>query len=331
MKLLLFLLASVAFGQQTIEEIEFAERNGYEMLPPEPPSLSWYLFDTQFAPLPFTPAVVAPPLESPKYLELAPASHPLPVRTARLQFELDYARGTPPVPEPSVYTTALRFVSSDDDVLQSDIQNPLPVQLAVFQPPVRLRLPTTNPGSLPGAPCLGVCVTFSSQGDAALQALTGKGLTNFQIIEALVCSPTHPADIPAGLILQLANTVGIQTIQSAVGSAIVQQRVGLNWRAIIINSLKYGSIMALGIMSSGVFGTVSKGAIFATALGHEAADDLPKLLAPGAPNPDPFLTNVLDGSKSVHVLPTACGDVLFSGVYGGPGTSFVTNPIQVMP
>jgi hypothetical protein len=228
-------------------------------------------------------------------------------------------------------SSSLRLVDADA-LWQNDSQELTSATLAKFHPPERLANPhAAVPGNPPPTTlCTGVCVSFSSQGDAAINALTGKNLTNFQAIEALVCS-THPAQVPSGLVLQLANAIGIQTIKSTVGAAVVNQRVGLNWRSIIINTVKYGTITALGIMTSGAFGTVSKGTVFLTALGHEAADDLPKLLAPGAPNPDPFLTGMLDGSSSLSVSPTNCLDVLFSGVYGGPGTSFVTQPYQLMP
>ncbi len=89
--------------------------------------------------------------------------------------------------------------------------------------------------------------------------------------------------------------------------------------------------ITLDILTSGVFGTFSKGVLFTTTLTHEGADHLPTLFGRGAPNPDPFLNNMLDGGASLSVSLTNCTDILFSGVYGGPGTSFVTAPIQIMP
>ena len=128
----------------------------------------------------------------------------------------------------------------------------LPVTLATFHKPERLQFP--RPGVTGNVPplvgCTGVCVTFSSQGDAAINALTGRKLTDFQAIGGSICA-THPATVPAGLVIQMANVIGIQTVQQPIAAAIVQQCVGVNWRSIITNSLKYGMITALGIMSLG--------------------------------------------------------------------------------
>lgn len=209
-----------------------------------------------------------------------------------------------------------------------------PVTLASFKPPQRLSFSQRGvQGAVQGNPptlCFGVCASFSSQGDAAINALTGKKLTNFQVIEALVCSPNHAATVPAGMILQLANSIGIQTVQSRVGAAIVAQTVSLNWRSIAINTVKYGTAIALGVMAPGAV-AVSKSILTAVVAAHVAADTLPALFSPGAPNPDPLLSNMLDGAGSLSISPGNCQDVLFSGVFDGPGTSFVTSPIQLMP
>lgn len=182
----------------------------------------------------------------------------------------------------------------------------------------------------PSAPnqCQGVCASFSGQGAAALKALTGKRIVGVQLIAVEICS-THPATFGAGLILQYASALGIQYHSPKIGSAIVQHTTDLNWRNVIINTAKVGTMLAAALTVSG---TIAASAAWQTGLvvGHAATDSLPMLFSPGAPNPDPYLSGVLDANGTITVTPDRCVEATFSGVFG-KNSVVLSGPIPILP
>lgn len=286
---------SQVFRPQTAEEIEFVEAHGFEMLPEAP-----FLFAENIR-LAALPVFLAPPLESPEFFEQSVVTHAV---TANFigQHEFD--------------TYGLRQVSSDDGMWVSP-SHPVPARLVSWQAPV------PQP-----AACTGVCVTYSSQGATALRALTGKRIKGFQLVQATTCAD-HDAKFGAGRIIQQANAMGIQTLSAKTGAAVVQQTVDLNWRKLLILGVQVGTSVALGVTTSGVV-TSSKAITTGIALGHLALDELPTVLKPGTPNPDPFFSAALDESGQVTISAGACVSAIFAGTWD-KNSPKVTGRIQLLP
>lgn len=261
--------------------------------------------------------------------------HTQDVETLKSGYSLDL---TPVVPlrlvesdtplEPQFSEPATTIRRSGLALTTSAPAGPPSLTYATFHAPLRIGAPSRR--AMESLTPTGTTVTFSSQGDAALQALTGKGLTDFQIVAATICRWTPGSPFSFGLVTQLANSIGIQTISKETGSAIVQRRVDLNWHNLWPFVLKEGSLTALSIMTSGVW-RPGRTAVFLTTLGHESGDHLPALFGRGAPNPDPYLRGSSASSDRIDLAPGECREAQFSGVYGGPKTSFVTDRLQLLP
>lgn len=200
-------------------------------------------------------------------------------------------------------------------------------RLASFQKPMRLAAPqAVGIAAVPS----GTTVTFSSQGDAALKALTGKGLTDFQVIAATICRWTPGPSFSFGLVTQLANSIGIQTVSKDTGTAIVQQKVAKNWHNLAPKLGAFALATAVGLTVGGVIPASiawQRGFTF----GHLFVDSLPALLGPTSPNPDPYLRNSAEVTDELNPEAGKCVGSQFSGVYAGPKSSFVTDRLQLLP
>lgn len=216
---------------------------------------------------------------------------------------------------PALPVHQLRVVDADAPLAAAEPV--LPVRGVVWQ------------GIPPGQACTGVCVTFSNQGAAALQAVTGKRIHGFQLVSATTCNLSAiDHRFGAGLIIQLANSMNIQTLSKQAGTAVVQQTIDTNWRKLILLAVNVGSTVAMGVTTSGLV-AASRAWQSGLVLGHLALDSLPSLLKPGAPNPDPFLNNVLDDQGQISLPAGACTSALFSGVWSRDSVK-VTGRVQLL-
>ena len=173
----------------------------------------------------------------------------------------------------------------------------------------------------------GVTVSYSSQGAAALRAVTGKRIVGFQMVQATVCSG-HDAKVPVGLIIQQAGSLGIQTIDNQAGLAIVNKTVSMDWRSLAKIGLVAGLSVGTALTVGGVIHTsigITRGLTF----GHLFIDQiLPPLFAVGAPQPDPFVNAAKEPDSTLELAAGSCKRVMFGAVYP---KSVVTGPIPLMP
>lgn len=290
---------SQVFRPQTAEEMEFAETHGFEMLPESP------VYNERISGS--LPGFLSPPLESPKYLE--------PTGISGFSGNADSIR----------VRRELAVLSSEPVVIHEDERMESP---SMIVPKARLANWQSPVVPQPVQACTGVCVTYSSQGAAALKAMTGKRIKGFQLVQANVCAD-HDTKFGAGRIIQQANAMGIQTIGGRAGAAVVQQTVDLNWRKLLMIGVQVGTSVALGVTTSGVVAS-SKAITTGIALGHIAMDELPNVLRPGTPNPDPFLSSVLDEGGQVNLAAGACVSTMFAGTWD-KNSPRVTGKIQLLP
>lgn len=206
----------------------------------------------------------------------------------------------------------------DADAVHPDTTPQVSVRLATWQTSL----------TTPVQACTGVCVTYSSQGAAALKAMTGKRIKGFQLVQATTCAD-HDARFGAGRIIQQANAMGIQTISGKAGAAVVQQTVDLNWRKLLMIGVQVGTSVALGVTTSGVVAS-SKAITTGIALGHIAMDELPNILKPGTPNPDPFLSSVLDEGGQINLAAGSCVSTMFAGTWD-KNSPKVIGRVQLLP
>lgn len=204
------------------------------------------------------------------------------------------------------------------------------VILADYKQLLRIPAPPRAPGLIP----TGTTVSFSSQGSAAVQAATGKGLTDFQLIAPTICRWTPGPPFMFGIVIQLANSIGIQTITKDNGTNIVQQRVARNFKTLAPRVGAFVLAAFAGLSVGGILpGALSsvgwqRGLVF----GHLLIDGAPALFGPTGPFPDPFLRNVVDVNTKIDLQPGECAPpIQFSGVYNGPGSNFTSDRLQLLP
>jgi hypothetical protein len=300
----LFTIAVTAFAQQTQRDMVMAEL------------LSWRK----------APLVAEAPAAAPWCREcfidryLLTGEHTAPAYFAPAYF----------APWPRVVSSDILEMSNEEDLASTTESND-PSQMVMtnyvnFKPVMKIPDPR---GELAPPIVTGVTVTFSSQGDAALKALTGKGLSNFQMIKANICA-THDTAFSFGFVTQLANSIGIQDIGKETGTAVVMQSVNRNWKTLApkVGSFLIATAVALTV---GRVVPASSGWQIGLTLGHLAIDGLPALLGPTAPHPDPYLKSTAAGADKIRLAAGDCQEATFAGVYNGPGSNFVSPRLQLLP
>lgn len=202
---------------------------------------------------------------------------------------------------------------------------PLPVHLTQ----TRAIAPTPGTG-LPICPT-GICVSFSSQGAAALKANTGKLIKGFQMVDATIYA-NHDADVSVGLVIMLARSMGIQTVDNQTGLAIVAKTLSLDWRAVVklvvVAGLEAGTAITVGGVFKGVPIGLTKGLTF----GHLAMDQiLPPLFAIGAPKGDPYVNAAKNPDDTLSLKAGKSTHFIVGAIFGSTKDSVVTGPILLMP
>src|SRR5215467_8702358 len=85
--------------------------------------------------------------------------------------------------------------------------------------------------------------TFTPQGAVVLKNQTGQRIPGTQIVDVIVCSDV-PANVGNGYIYQTAVAAGFSPIGASMGTAVVNQRVALDWKHFLVTFVLDGSIDA---------------------------------------------------------------------------------------
>jgi len=159
-----------------------------------------------------------------------------------------------------------------------------------------------------------VTVTFSPQGQAALQALTGKRIHGFQIVSVLACSQATAVSVSGGALYELAAQGGYQWIDPGAAAVIINRTVQFNVFNVTANALVDGSSFASLLVAGGV---IKAGATILTALiaGHGFLDQVQGRLNAYAPDPTPVLSKLLQADTVISLQPLQCVDRYLGAQY----------------
>ncbi len=147
--------------------------------------------------------------------------------------------------------------------------------------------------SVPAPPSsIGPTVSFSAQGSAVLQTLTGKRIAGVGIHEVLICSPDG-APVRGGAVYQLAISHGIEPISPPLARALFRTTVQRNWRNTVLRGGAYASLGIPVLGQAGVISMTSKW-IISLLSGHVVFDSLQSDLRAQLPDPEPLLSTLLD-------------------------------------
>jgi hypothetical protein len=126
--------------------------------------------------------------------------------------------------------------------------------------------------------------------------------------------------ISAGSVYQAASSRGIAYVIPPAGIQILQQRAGLNYKSLLNDFGKKGSI---GAIILGVTKSVAMGTPWLVGLSVFSAfwqSEGEPLLQMAAPNPEALMSNVLMMNQSLTATPQACGEgIIFASSIALPG------------
>jgi hypothetical protein len=140
-----------------------------------------------------------------------------------------------------------------------------------------------------------------------------KGFAFLALLSAWMAAPavaqtTTAITIPGGLVYQTGAQFGLDSIMPSAATAIIQQKVGLNWKTIGVRVLTDGSI---GVLSAGLGGiiSISKPILTGLAVGHGFIDtEVTPILSAAAPSGLANLAPVLQVTGSLVVTPGTCAE-----------------------
>lgn len=156
-------------------------------------------------------------------------------------------------------------------------------------------------------------VTFAPQGAAILKNQAGQVVKGVQILDLNVCSAA-PATVPNGFVYQTAVANGFSAIGPTMGTALLNQKIAMNWKHFLVTFVTNGAIDAA---VGGLTGVVAMPAsvIKGLAIGHAFMDQFgPQLLAT-APAASPVLSILLDPSKNTVFQSAGCVEASMLATY----------------
>ncbi len=159
---------------------------------------------------------------------------------------------------------------------------------------------------------IGPTVSFSPQGAAVLEALTGRRIPGIGIHDLIVCSPTG-APVISGSVYQLAVTHGVEPIAPAQARALFRRTASRSVWSVLFKGVGYAAI-GVPILGQAKVVSMSSQLIFGMLSGHGVIDLARGDVQAQIPDPGPLLAGLLD-PESVLSFAGTCRESRMVTVY----------------